>query len=143
MWGPGYEISFEFYLNSDGGGGANYQWLFGVSSGADNIGLGQPVIFYNSGNLPMWFRLNDHPFGYVDPSSKSYGTIGDTLGLWYFPEGGTVTVEVQKWYKLSVSSIKENGKVSMNMRDNFSGNFYSVLHDRGTGWNYGFQGRKC
>ena len=109
MWGPGYEISFEFYLNSDGGT-SDYQWLFGVVSDADNMGYGQPGIFYNSGNIPIWFRLHDHKYGYV--SGTSYGTVGTTLDQWYYPYGGTVTVDIQKWHKLSVSSIKENGKVS-------------------------------
>ena len=103
VWGPGYEISFEFYLNSDGGT-SSYQYLFGVVSDAANIGYGQPVIFYRLGKLPMWFNG---------------GAGGATLGQWYYPYGGSVTVEVHRWYKLSVSSIKENGKVSMKIQDNF------------------------
>ena len=61
VWGPGYEISFEFYLNSEVDG---YQWLFGVVGTTDNdnsIGYGQPGIFYKNGKLAIWFALNDHP----------------------------------------------------------------------------------
>ena len=54
----------------------------------------------------MYFRLHGDSDG--DPNGA-----GATLGQWYFPYGGSVTVEVQKWYKLSVSSIKENGKVRL------------------------------
>ena len=106
VWGPGYEISFEFYLNSDPGVG--YQWLFGVvgstDTNADLIGYGQPGIFYTNGRLAIWFALNDHPEG------RPYGA-GDNLDLWYFPYGGTVEIGVNKWHHLTVSSVKENGIV--------------------------------
>ena len=104
VWGPGYEISFEFYLNSDGGTSA-YQWLFGViGGGTDYSGYGQPCVFYKAGKLPMWFRLNDNKYG------QGYGA-GTTMDLWYYPYGGSVTVDVKKWHHLSISSVKENGKV--------------------------------
>ena len=106
VWGPGYEISFEFYLNSDPGVG--YQWLFGVvgstDTNADLIGYGQPGIFYINGKLAIWFALNDHPYG------RPYGA-GDNLGLWYFPYGGSVEIGVNKWHHLTVSSVKEDGIV--------------------------------
>ena len=105
VWGPGYEISFEFYLNSDGGT-SDYQWLFGVRGGGEDAsGYGQPAVFYKAGKLPMWFKLDGDLRG-----SDNYGE-GDSVGLWYFPYGGSVTVDVQKWHHLSISSLKENGKV--------------------------------
>ena len=65
IWGPGYEISFEFYLNSDGGT-SDYQWLLGVrgtgglgkKAGPKFAGYGQPAVFYKEGKLPMWFKLD-------------------------------------------------------------------------------------
>lgn len=114
VWGPGYEISFEYYLNSDGGG-VGYQYLFAVVGNADNtagdIGYGQPVIFYNNkpedefyanGKMPMWFRLQNSKYG---------GSAGDSLNLWKLPYGGSVTIDVNKWHKVSVASIKEDGIV--------------------------------
>ena len=86
-----------------------YKCLFGVvasadSSDADLIGYGQPVILYTNGKLAIWFRLKDHYQG------RPYGA-GDTLGLWTFPYGGSVEVDVNKWHHLAVSSVKENGIV--------------------------------
>ena len=116
VWGPGYEINFEYYLNSDGGG-VGYQYLFAVVGNADHtandIGYGQPLIyykkddteFYGNGKMPMWFRLQDNENG------SPYGA-GDSLNLWKFPYGGSVTIDVNKWHKVSVSSIKEDGTVS-------------------------------
>ena len=112
IWGPGYEISFEFYLNSDGGT-SDYQWLLGVrgtgglgkKAGPKFAGYGQPAVFYKAGKLPMWFKLDGDLRG-----SNNYGE-GNSVGLWYFPYGGSVTVDVQKWHHLSISSQKENGKV--------------------------------
>ena len=85
-----------------------YQWLFGMvaSTDLDVIGYGQPGIFYTNGRLAIWFRLKDNSQG------RPYGA-GDTLGLWYFPYGGTVEVHVNKWHHLAVSSVKEDGIVSM------------------------------
>ena len=53
----------------------------------------------------MWFKLDGDVKG-----GGNYGE-GDSVGLWYFPYGGSVTVDVQKWHHLSISSLKENGKV--------------------------------
>ena len=107
VWGPGYEISFEFYLNSDPGVG--YQWLFGVvgstDTNADLIGYGQPGIFYINGRLAIWFAING------DKEGRPYYGAGDHLGLWYFPYGGTVEIGVNKWHHLTVSSVKEDGIV--------------------------------
>ena len=49
VWGPGYEISFEFYLHSDvtDGGSKDYQWLF-AALGTDT-GPGQPRIYFVQG----------------------------------------------------------------------------------------------
>ena len=49
VWGPGYEISFEFYLHSDvtNGGSKDYQWLF-AALGTDT-GPGQPRIYFVQG----------------------------------------------------------------------------------------------
>ena len=61
VWGPGYEVSFGFYLNSDGGT-SGYQYLFGLVGSADHtaddVGFGQPVIFYRNAKLPIWFAIN-------------------------------------------------------------------------------------
>ena len=83
-----------------------YQWLFGMVHiiDADVIGYGQPGIFYKNGRLAIWFRLKDNRYG------EPYGA-GDTLGLWYFPYGGSVEIGVNKWHHVAVSSVKENGIV--------------------------------
>ena len=104
VWGPGYEVSFEFYLNSAGGGG--YQYLFGVVGNADHtandVAYGQPIIFYRNGKLPIWFALNGNAYGEA---------AGDTLDIWRFPYGGSVTIDVNKWHQVTVASVKEDGKV--------------------------------
>ena len=107
VWGPGYEISFEFYLNSEvPSPGLDYQWLFAVL-GSDT-GPGQPRIYYIDGRLAIWFRLHDHVIG------KPYGA-GDTLDLWRYPYGDGLgkNVELKKWHHISVSSVKEDGKVRL------------------------------
>ena len=108
VWGPGYEISFEFYLNSAGSTDHNgYQTLLAVTSkGSGGPGDGQPGIYHNDGRMTIWFRLNGNNRG------KPYG-LGDTVGLWYFPYGNGMDwkVELEKWHHVSVSSIMESGKV--------------------------------
>ena len=118
VWGPGYEISFEFYLNSDGGGDVGYQNIFAVIGNAgqtkSEIGYGQPMIYYNQrydeddfyvdGKMPIWFALQGSVYGRPDGA-------GDNLDLWRLPYGGSVTIDVNKWHQVSVSSIKEDGKV--------------------------------
>ena len=79
---------------------------------ADDIGYGQPLIyykkddteFYGNGKMPMWFRLQDSEFGRPDGA-------GDNLNLWKLPYGGSVTIDVNKWHRVSISSIKEDGIV--------------------------------
>ena len=109
VWGPGYEISFEFKLNSEGTVDYyKYQALFVVAKeGTGGPGDGQPGIYHNTGRICIWFRLNGNNGGVS-------GT-GDTLGLWYFPYGAGMDwkVELQKWHHVSVSSVMENGKVEM------------------------------
>ena len=63
VWGPGYEVSFEFYLHSDVPGDQyGYQWLIGVGG----------VDFYHINNrLALWFGFE-----------KEGGNNGDTLYLW-------------------------------------------------------------
>ena len=111
VWGPGYEVSFEFYLNSDGGT-SGYQYLFGLVGSADHtaddVGFGQPVIFYCNGKLPMWFAINGHKNGRNEAGNY---WAGDTLDLWKHPYGGSVTIDVNKWYQMTVASFKEDGKV--------------------------------
>ena len=107
VWGPGYEISFEFYLNSEvPSPGLDYQWLFAVLG--TGTGPGQPRIYYIDGRLAIWFRLHDHVIG------KPYGA-GDTLDLWRYPYGDGLgkNVELKKWHHISVSSVKEDGKVRL------------------------------
>ena len=110
-WGPGYEISFEFYLNSDGGT-SDYQQLFGVVGNADHtaddVGEGQPVIFYRNGKLPIWFAINGHKYGKNEAGDC---WAGDTLGIWKHPYGGSVTIDVNKWHQVTLASFKEDGKV--------------------------------
>ena len=105
VWGPGYEVSFEFYLNSDGGT-SGYQYLFGVVGSPDHtandVGYGQPVIFYRNGKLPIWFALNGNIYGEA---------AGDTLDIWRLPYGGSVTIGVNEWHQVTVASVEEDGKV--------------------------------
>ena len=107
VWGPGYEVSFEFYLNSVSG---DYQFLFGVAgnAGDEDVAFGQPCIFIYGDKLPIWFALNGHGEGRDDAGDY---WAGDTLDLWKHPYGGSVTIDVNKWHQVSVSSIKEDGKV--------------------------------
>ena len=85
----------------------------GNADNTDDIGHGQPVIFYNknaakefyaNGKMPMWFALQGHELGEPDGA-------GDNLNLWKLPYGGSVSIDVNKWHKVSVSSIKEDGIV--------------------------------
>ena len=110
VWGPGYEISFEFRLKSEGAtDGWGYQALFV----ADGPGEGQPGIFHINGRMAIWFRLNGNNAGVKG--------AGDTLGLWYLPYQNWEEnvfdwrVELKKWHHVSVSSVMENGKVEMNI----------------------------
>ena len=109
VWGPGYEISFEFYLKSAGNTDTwGYQTLLAVTSrGSSGPGDGQPGIYHIDGNIAIWFRVNGNNQG------KPYGH-GDTLGLWKYPYGNDLDweVELEKWHHVSVSSIMESGKVS-------------------------------
>ena len=104
VWGPGYEVSFEFYLNSNKGG---YEYLFGLVGSDRSDGFGQPVIFYKDGKLPIWFALGGDTKGLKD--GEYYA--GDNLDIWHHPYGGSLTIDVNKWYQVSVASIKEDGKV--------------------------------
>ena len=107
VWGPGYEVSFEFYLNSVSG---DYQFLFGVAgnAGDEDVAFGQPCIFISGDKLPIWFGLNGHGEGRDDAGDY---WAGDTLDLWKHPYGGSVTIDVNKWHQLTVASVKEDGKV--------------------------------
>ena len=96
VFGPGYEVSFEFYLHSrDQVDTLGYGWLIGVK--------GTDVAFYEiDGRMAIWFDFN-----------KVGDNNGDTLDQWRYPYGNGLgkTVELNKWYHVSVSSIKEDGKV--------------------------------
>ena len=96
VFGPGYEVSFEFYLHSrDQVDTLGYGWLIGVKGGG--------VAFYEiDGRMAIWFGFN-----------KFGDNNGDTLDQWRYPYGNGLgkTVELKKWYHVSVSSIKEGGKV--------------------------------
>ena len=104
VWGPGYEVSFEFYLNSNRG---DYEYLFGLVGNDDNVGFGQPVIFHHNGKLPIWFAMGGNSIGKKDNSYYA----GDTLDIWRHPYGGSLTIDVNKWYQVTVASVKEDGKV--------------------------------
>ena len=150
VWGPGYEISFEYYLNSDGGD-IGYQYLFAVVGNADNtddFGFGQPLIFYNkdsekefyaNGKMPMWFALQG--------IQKGPDEAGDNLNLWKLPYGGSVTIDVNKWHKVSVSSIKEDEIVRRFAHCLNFNMMHSIidlgLHGGDSEWAHGFQGSEC
>ena len=70
VFGPGYEVSFEFYLHSDvPGDGDGYQWLIGLKGGG--------VAFYHiAGRLTLWFGFE-----------KEGDNNGETLDLWRYPYG--------------------------------------------------------
>ena len=115
VWGPGYEISFEFQLKSEGNTDYyGYQALFAVThKGSGGPGDGQPGIYHNNGRMTIWFRLNGNNGG--------VNGAGDTLGLWYMPyqnwgdNAMDWNVEIKKWHHVSVSSIMENGKVNFSL----------------------------
>ena len=115
VWGPGYEISFEFQLKSGGNTDYyGYQALFAVTDkGSGGPGEGQPGIYHNNGRMTIWFRLNGNNGG--------VNGAGDTLGLWYMPyqnwgdNAMDWKVEMKKWHHVSVSSIMENGKVNFSL----------------------------
>ena len=87
VWGPGYEISFEFNLHSEGP--SQYHWIFGVRH--DTLGgFGQPAVYFKNKRLTIWFQRNGENIYYV--SSKR--------------------VRTGRWNTLTISSIKENGVVS-------------------------------
>ena len=104
VWGPGYEVSFEFYLNSNSG---DYEYLFGLVGNDDNVGYGQPTLFHSNGKLPIWFAMGGDKWGKKD--DKYWG--GPNLDIWHLPYGGSLTIDVNKWYQVSVASVKEDGKV--------------------------------
>ena len=49
-WGPGYEVSLEFYIHRHvAGNSAGYAWFFIVHSAEDpNMGYGAPAVWLNS-----------------------------------------------------------------------------------------------
>ena len=70
VFGPGYEVSFEFYLHSDVPGDQyGYQWLIGVKSGG-------VALYHINGRLALWFGFE-----------KEGDNNGDTLDLWRYPYG--------------------------------------------------------
>ena len=93
VFGPGYEVSFEFYLHSDVP--VDYQWLIGVKGGG-------VAFFHLHEKLAAWFDF-----------VKQGDNNGDTLNQWRYPLGDGIDkkVELQKWHHVSISSIKEGGKV--------------------------------
>ena len=124
-WGPGYHVAFQFYVHSSVPGDQyGYSWIFGISGLQffwqkmrlqrcllvcwldPTIPLGhpkdygQPAIWYNSAkynnrtNVAAFFKLNE---------KSDFG---------YYGNGHENEIELQRWYSYSVSSLRQNGKVS-------------------------------
>ena len=112
VWGPGFKVSFDFYINSLRTGKTlysekingiwkrlsayyNYSSIFSVGSDEKEdyfkSGEGMPAVFIsNTSLLCITFPLNGNP---------NKGTCGDKK------------VEVKTWYSLDVSSVMEGSQV--------------------------------
>ena len=108
VWGPGFKVSFDFYINSLRSGQTfyreegrrinvyyNYSSIFSVGSDDRDdyikIGEGLPAMFIsNTSLLCITFPLNGNP---------NKGTCGDKK------------VAVKTWYSLDVSSVMEGSQV--------------------------------
>ena len=96
-WGPGYEVSLEFYIHGHvAGNSAGYAWFFIVHSAEDpNMGYGAPAVWLNSnGYLYIYFWL--------DADNKSHRI--------------TQAVPTQQWTSFKLASIMENQTVSLSTR---------------------------
>ena len=107
MWGPGFKVSFDFYLNDllDGpvyysGVGIryiNYTSIFTMRSGGASeyakSGEGVPAVFIgNTSLLCVTFPLN---------GDVHKGTCGEKK------------VEIKTWYTMGVSSVMEGSQVNI------------------------------
>ena len=89
VFGPGFHISFDFFIKSHvAGNSGGYSWIFGNNNDGDMTSLyGEPAIWINSQDqkVYMYFPLN---------SDQTYDFAFDVLP--------------QVWYKLEYSSYEEN-----------------------------------
>ena len=95
-WGPGYEVSLEFYIHGHvAGNSAGYAWFFIVHSAEDpNMGYGAPAVWLNSnGYLYIYFWL--------DADNKSHRI--------------TQAVPTQQWTSFKLASVMENQTVSLSI----------------------------
>ena len=91
-WGPGYEVSLEFYIHGHvAGNSAGYAWFFIVHSAEDpNMGYGAPAVWLNTnGYLYIYFWL--------DADNKSHRI--------------TQAVTTQQWTSFKLASVMENQTV--------------------------------
>ena len=91
-WGPGYEVSLEFYIHGHvAGNSAGYAWFFIVHSAEDpNMGYGAPAVWLNTnGYLYIYFWL--------DADNKSHRI--------------TQAVPTEQWTSFKLASVMENQTV--------------------------------
>ena len=110
VWGPGFEVSLDFYIHSLLQGNSNgFSWVFAMRCSIpiilDDKLVNIDTIFLISNEDPDWGKWGIpgvwmHASGYLNIMLPNIGQFSSDF------------IQIKRWHKLIISSLQEDSTVS-------------------------------